>query len=118
MKAQIMSVGTELLLGQIIDTNAAYLAQYLAGLGINSTGRPPLATTWAASRGLRRGWERADLIVMTGGLGPTDDDLTREGIAALLGEEMVVQPRSGRASPLLVRRARPPCPSATSNRPR
>jgi nicotinamide-nucleotide amidase len=88
-----MSVGTELLLGQIVDTNAAYLAQYLSALGID--------LYWQATVGdnlgrlteeLRRGWERADLIVMTGGLGPTDDDLTREGIAALLGEEMVVQP--------------------------
>jgi nicotinamide-nucleotide amidase len=88
-----MSVGTELLLGQIVDTNAAYLAQYLSGLGID--------LYWQATVGdnlgrltdeLRRGWERADLIVMTGGLGPTDDDLTREGIAALLGEEMVVEP--------------------------
>src|SRR3712207_9089185 len=41
---------------------------------------------------LRRAWDRADLIVITGGVGPTDDDLTREGIAALLGETMVVQP--------------------------
>src|SRR5205823_2960223 len=93
VKAQIMSVGTELLLGQIVDTNAAYLAQYLSGLGID--------LYWQATVGdnlgrlteeLRRGWERADLIVMTGGLGPTDDDLTREGIAALLGEEMQVDP--------------------------
>jgi nicotinamide-nucleotide amidase len=92
VKAQIMSVGTELLLGQIVDTNAAYLAQYLSGLGID--------LYWQATVGdnlgrlteeLRRGWERADLIIMTGGLGPTDDDLTREGIAALLGEKMVVQ---------------------------
>jgi nicotinamide-nucleotide amidase len=93
VRAQIMSVGTELLLGQIVDTNAAYLAQYLSALGID--------LYWQATVGdnlgrltdeLRRGWERADLIVMTGGLGPTDDDLTREGIAALLGEAMDVQP--------------------------
>ncbi len=93
MKAQIMSVGTELLLGQIVDTNAAYLAQYLSALGID--------LYWQATVGdnlgrltdeLRRAWERADLIVMTGGLGPTEDDLTREAIAALLGEPMTVVP--------------------------
>jgi nicotinamide-nucleotide amidase len=93
VKAQIMSVGTELLLGQIVDTNAAYLAQYLSGLGID--------LYWQATVGdnlgrltdeLRRAWDRADLIVMTGGVGPTDDDLTREAIAALLGEAMTVQP--------------------------
>src|SRR5437764_7678540 len=93
VRAQIMSVGTELLLGQIVDTNAAYLAQYLSALGID--------LYWQATVGdnlgrltdeLRRAWERADLIVMTGGVGPTDDDLTREGIAALLGEQMVIQP--------------------------
>ncbi len=93
MRAQIMSVGTELLLGQIVDTNAAYLAQYLSALGID--------LYWQATVGdnlgrltdeLRRAWERADLIVMTGGVGPTEDDLTREGIAALLGEQMAVDP--------------------------
>ena len=93
MKAQIMSVGTEVLLGQIVDTNAAYLAQYLSALGID--------LYWQATVGdnlgrltdeLRRAWERADLIVMTGGVGPTEDDLTREGIAALLGEQMTADP--------------------------
>ena len=93
MRAQIMSVGTELLLGQIVDTNAAYLAQYLSALGID--------LYWQATVGdnlgrltdeLRRAWERADLIVITGGVGPTEDDLTREGIAALLGEEIAVEP--------------------------
>ena len=86
-----MSVGTELLLGQIIDTNAAYLAQYLSQLGVD--------LYWQATVGdnlgrltdeLRRAWDRADLIVMTGGVGPTDDDLTREAIASLLGEQMAV----------------------------
>ncbi len=88
-----MSVGTELLLGQIVDTNAAYLAQYLSALGID--------LYWQATVGdnlgrltdeLRRAWERADLIVMTGGVGPTEDDLTREGIAALLGEQLTIDP--------------------------
>jgi len=87
-----MSVGTELLLGQIVDTNAAYLAEYLSGLGVDLYWQATVGDNLARlTDELRRGWERADLIVMTGGVGPTEDDLTREAIAALLGEEMVVQ---------------------------
>ncbi|MGE5620327.1 MAG: CinA family nicotinamide mononucleotide deamidase-related protein [Sphingomonadaceae bacterium] len=93
MKGEILSVGTELLLGQLVDTNAPYLAQSLSTLGID--------VFWISQVGdnqsrlvdaLRRGWERSDLIVISGGVGPTGDDLTREAIAELLGEEMVVQP--------------------------
>ncbi|HEY7355060.1 MAG TPA: competence/damage-inducible protein A [Ktedonobacterales bacterium] len=93
MRAEILSIGTELLLGNITDTNATYLAQQLAGLGIDlyfvstvGDNQPRAVET------LRRAWERADLIITTGGLGPTEDDLTRESIAELLGEEMRVIP--------------------------
>ncbi|HKP54276.1 MAG TPA: CinA family nicotinamide mononucleotide deamidase-related protein [Chloroflexia bacterium] len=93
MRAEIISIGTELMLGTITDTNASYLAQRLAALGIDcyyvsQVGDNPGRLVAV----LRRGWERSDLIVTTGGLGPTEDDLTREAIAALLGEEMVVDP--------------------------
>lgn len=93
MKAEIIAVGTELLLGEILDTNSQYLAQQLTPLGIDlfyvthigdNLGR--LVDT------VRRGLERSDLLVMTGGLGPTDDDLTRETIAAALDEKMELQP--------------------------
>ncbi len=93
MRAEILSIGTELLLGNITDTNAAYLAQQLGELGIDlyfistvGDNQPRIVET------LRRAWERADLIITTGGLGPTEDDLTRESIAELLGEEMRVVP--------------------------
>lgn len=94
MRAEIISVGTELLLGQITDTNASYLAGELPALGIDlffisqvgdNLGR--LVDT------LRRAMGRADLTIMTGGLGPTEDDVTREAIAAMMGEEMVVSPQ-------------------------
>ncbi len=93
MKAELLSVGTELLLGEIVDTNSAYLARSLQELGIDLY----WMTTVGDNMGrlmetLRRAWDRSDLIVCTGGVGPTDDDMTREGIAALFGEEMVVQP--------------------------
>jgi nicotinamide-nucleotide amidase len=92
MKAELVSVGTELLLGEITDTNSAYLARSLQETGID--------LYWMSTVGdnmgrlldvLNRAWSRSDLIICTGGVGPTDDDMTREGIAALFGEEMVVQ---------------------------
>jgi nicotinamide-nucleotide amidase len=93
MRAEILSVGTELLLGQITDTNATYLAQQLAPLGVdlyyisqNGDNLGRLTDT------LRRARERSDLVILTGGLGPTEDDLTREAIAAVLGEDPHVDP--------------------------
>ncbi len=93
MKAEIISVGTELLLGQITDTNAPYLASELPLLGID--------LSWNTQVGdnrnrlvdaLQRACDRSDIIMTTGGLGPTEDDVTREAIAELLGEEMRVDP--------------------------
>ena len=78
MKAEIISIGTELLLGTITDTNAAYLAQRLADLGIDcfyvsqvGDNEQRMVDT------LRRAIDRSDLVITTGGLGPTGDDLTR-----------------------------------------
>jgi nicotinamide-nucleotide amidase len=93
VRAEILSVGTELLLGQIIDTNAAYLARRLAALGIDlfhisQVGDNLTRATTAVEQALAR----SDLLVCTGGLGPTEDDLTREAIATALGEEPRVDP--------------------------
>lgn len=93
MKAEIVSVGTEMLLGMIVDTNAQFVTQQLADLGID--------VFWISQVGdnldrvvdvFRRGMSRSDLIVATGGLGPTEDDLTRESIAAALSETIAVDP--------------------------
>ncbi len=94
MRAEILSCGTELLLGHITDTNATYLAQSLAALGIDLY----FVSQVGDNQGrivetLQRAWERSDLIIMTGGLGPTEDDLARESISALLGETMQVDPK-------------------------
>lgn len=90
LKAEIICIGSELLLGQIVDTNAAFLAKKLAELGIDlyykSTVGDNLTRLLAV---LKQAWERADLLILSGGLGPTMDDLTREGIAKLLEEELV-----------------------------
>jgi len=93
MRAEIVSIGTELLLGTITDTNASYLAQRLAALGIDCYYVSQVGDNVERIVGvLQRAWERSDLVVTTGGLGPTQDDLTREAIAQLLGEEMAVDP--------------------------
>ena len=93
MRAEILSCGTELLLGHITDTNATYLAQSLPTLGIDLY----FVSQVGDNQGrivetLQRAWQRSDLIIMTGGLGPTEDDLARESISALLGETMLVDP--------------------------
>lgn len=91
MVAEILSVGTELLLGQIVDSNAAYLGRTLAGLGIDLFYK----STVGDNEGrvidtLRRAKDRADLIITSGGLGPTEDDLTKECIARVFDEELVM----------------------------
>jgi nicotinamide-nucleotide amidase len=94
MRAEIISCGTELLLGHITDTNATYLAQSLASLGIDLY----FVSEVGDNQGrivetLRRAWERSDMVVITGGLGPTEDDLARESISELMGETMQVDPK-------------------------
>jgi nicotinamide-nucleotide amidase len=94
MRAEIVSCGTELLLGHITDTNATYLAQSLAALGIDLYFVSQVGDNLGRIvETLQRAWQRSDLIIMTGGLGPTEDDLTRESISALLGETMQVDPK-------------------------
>lgn len=94
MKAEIISCGTELLLGHIVDTNAAWLAQQLAPLGIDVYYVSQVGDNQSRVVGLLgQAWSRSDLIIMTGGIGPTEDDCTRESIADLVGETMTVDAR-------------------------
>lgn len=93
MHAEIVVIGTELLLGQIIDTNAAYLAQQLSNIGVDLYYK----STVGDNRGrmvetLKRAVDRSDIIITTGGIGPTLDDLTREAVAEVLGVELELQP--------------------------
>lgn len=91
MKAEIIAIGTEILLGEIVDTNSAHIAQQLPELGIDLYYKTVVGDNLGRIREtFERAWGRSDLIVTTGGLGPTDDDLTREGIAALLAESPYV----------------------------
>lgn len=93
MRAEVISIGTELLLGEIPDTDSSFLASQLPLLGID--------LYWISQVGdnmtrlveiLKRAWQRSDLILTTGGLGPTEDDLTREAIAGMLGEKLEIEP--------------------------
>jgi nicotinamide-nucleotide amidase len=91
MRAEIISVGTELLLGQIVDTNAAYLGQTLAGLGIDLYYKSTVGDNEGrVIEALRRARERSDVIITSGGLGPTEDDLTKECIAKVFDEKLVM----------------------------
>ncbi len=93
MRAEIIAVGTELLLGEILDTNSQYLAQNLTGLGIDLYYVSHVGDNLGRlSELVRRALGRSDLVIMTGGLGPTEDDLTRESVAEALGEAMEVEP--------------------------
>lgn len=87
VNAEIISIGTELLLGEIVDGNAAFLASELAQLGINLFWVSQVGDNRARiEETLRRAIDRSNLVITTGGLGPTDDDVTRESIAAVLDQ--------------------------------
>jgi nicotinamide-nucleotide amidase len=93
MKAEILSVGTELLLGQIVDTNAAYIARRLAELGVTLHRKTTVGDNLVrVSAAVREALERADIVIATGGLGPTEDDLTREAVAETLSVGLVESP--------------------------
>ncbi|RJP21820.1 MAG: CinA family nicotinamide mononucleotide deamidase-related protein [Candidatus Abyssobacteria bacterium SURF_5] len=89
MNAEIIMIGSELLLGQIIDTNSAFLAQELAKIGVNlyfktTVGDNPVRMADV----FRAALSRSDIIIASGGLGPTEDDLTREVVAEVIGEPL------------------------------
>jgi len=93
MKAEILSVGTELLLGQIVDTNAAYIARRLAELGVALYRKTTVGDNLArVSIAVREALRRADIVIATGGLGPTEDDLTRQAAADALSVGLVESP--------------------------
>ncbi len=92
MKAEIFSIGTELLMGELTDTNAAWIAGRLPPLGIRLQWVSIIGDDLEMLReAFTRGLQRSDVIFTTGGLGPTQDDLTREAIARALGETPTVQ---------------------------
>ena len=98
MRAEIISVGTELLLGQIVDTNAAYLSQILPEFGINLHYRMTVGDNETRlAEALELALSRSDIVFTIGGLGPTQDDLTKETVARVVGDEMIVHEESAQA---------------------
>jgi nicotinamide-nucleotide amidase len=93
MRAEIVTTGTELLLGQIDDTNATYLARQLRDLGIDLFFRTTVGDNEIRiAQALEIALGRADLVITTGGLGPTVDDVTREAVARATGRSLVLHP--------------------------
>ena len=91
MKAEIISTGTELLLGDIVDTNTPFLASQLALLGIDLYFTSSVGDNYKRLlEVLRHAWQRSELIITTGGLGPTQGDITRQAIADLVGERIEI----------------------------
>ena len=89
MTAEIISVGTELLLGNILNTNAQYLSQELAQLGITVQRQSTIGDNHGRlAQFVQEAKSRCDLLVFTGGLGPTADDLTKETVAACFGDTL------------------------------
>lgn len=95
MKAEIIAVGTEILLGDILNTNAQYLSKELAQLGIEVYFQTVVGDNPKRLKDtIFQAFSRADLIITTGGLGPTEDDLTKETAAEYFGEELVLDERA------------------------
>jgi nicotinamide-nucleotide amidase len=94
MRVEIVAIGTELLLGQIVDTNSARIATQLAAAGIDSHFQTRVGDNEGRIvAALRAALSRSEAVVACGGLGPTQDDITREAIAALLGVELRRDPQ-------------------------
>jgi nicotinamide-nucleotide amidase len=112
---ELLSIGNELLLGETVDTNAAWIARRLAAEGIAVTGKTTVGDDVAVIRdALDAALRRSGTVVCTGGLGPTPDDLTRHAVAALYGRELVVD--AGWLDVLRARYARRGMPMPAINR--
>ncbi len=93
ISCELLSIGSELLVGETVDTNAAFLGAELAQLGLLSRGGRQLPDDQSEiAAAIREARSRSTLVVVTGGLGPTHDDLTREAAADVLGDELREDP--------------------------
>ena len=89
--AEIISIGSELLLGQIVDTNSAWMAQRLNNLGVDIYFKTTVGDNPDRMKDvINRALGRADIVITGGGLGPTQDDITREIIAEVAGRKLVL----------------------------
>jgi nicotinamide-nucleotide amidase len=109
MRCEVVAIGTELLLGQIVDTNSAWIGGRLADAGIDSHFQTKVGDNLGRMVAcLHLALERSDAVIVCGGLGPTQDDITREAIAEVMGVELVYRPEIGeRIRALFAARGRP-----------
>ncbi len=91
MNCEVIAVGTELLLGQIVDTNSSWIGEQLALAGIDSHYQTKVGDNWKRiEEAVQLGLERSDAVIMCGGLGPTQDDITRDVIASVTESDLVL----------------------------
>jgi nicotinamide-nucleotide amidase len=94
VNAEIVAIGSELLLGQIVDTNSAWMAQRLAEIGVNLFYKTVVGDNAGRMREIiARALERSDVVITSGGIGPTEDDLTREIVAEVTDRQLVLDPQ-------------------------
>lgn len=93
MRCEVVAIGTELLLGQIVDTNSSWIGEQLARIGVDSHYQTKVGDNHERIvAAIRLALSRSDAVILCGGLGPTQDDITREAICAVLGVELVHHP--------------------------
>jgi nicotinamide-nucleotide amidase len=93
MNAEIITTGTELLLGEIVDTNAPFIARQLRRIGVNLFYKVTVGDNRARlAEAIEQALGRADVVIITGGLGPTVDDITREAVADATGRALELRP--------------------------
>ncbi len=91
VNAEIVAIGSELLLGQIVDTNSAWMAQRLSAVGINLFYKSIVGDNPGRMKEvIDRALERSHVVITCGGLGPTQDDITREIVAEVAGRKLVL----------------------------
>jgi nicotinamide-nucleotide amidase len=91
VKVEVVAVGTELLLGQVVDTNSSWIGEQLAVGGLDSHYQTKVGDNWDRMRAvIGQALDRSDAVIVCGGLGPTQDDITRDVIADLMGAELVL----------------------------
>ena len=95
MTVEFISVGTEILLGNIVNTNAAYLSEQCAALGLSCYYQSVVGDNEERlEEAVRRALSRSDILILSGGLGPTKDDLTKEVTAKVFGKELYEDART------------------------
>ncbi|MEC8198739.1 MAG: molybdopterin-binding protein, partial [Pseudomonadota bacterium] len=90
MRCEVIAIGSELLLGQIVDTNSSWIGEQLAMFGIDSHFQTKVGDNFDRMEFcIRQALDRSDAVICCGGLGPTQDDITRDVITHIMGAELV-----------------------------